>query len=365
MKKYILLLFFTISNILLYSQLSPIPEQYIIFQKADSGYDLYIKKMNNVESILLTESQKDPFGKKTTYTLQTEHLNPANSYEVRVLNNEQLKHTSVEAYYLADSTPEHHTELGDAFYFFLPDKVIYGGVWAERSGSINIKPGLKINLRLFEKKYADYDGKFIDQWITLKIKHNKSNYHNNLLTNFTEIATLSSGYSIIKNREDSNEYIFEERLLENLKKSDRADFIFIIDTTASMKEEIPVFKKSFKKMINNINREIENIRVGFIFFRDYGDKYLTKIVDFESDVDEIVSKIVDIEAAGGSDIPEAIYEAICEIKNFNFEANDRYAFLIGDAPAHSKPRGSISRDDAIDTIKENNIIMTTVALPYK
>ena len=365
MRFFCIILFFILSPLFMYSQLAPIPEKYIIFEKADSGYDLYIKKVNGVESILLTESQKDPAGKKTTYTLQTEKFNPANSYEIRILNNEQLKHSTIEAYYLTATTTEEHSELGEAFYFFLPEKVIYGGIWAERSGTINIRPGTKINLRLFEMKYANYEGNFLDQWITLKIKHSESNYRNNLISNFSEIAELSSGYSIIKNKDDSSEYLYEEMILENIKESKKADFIFIIDTTSSMKKELPIFKKSFRKIVNNIKKEIEDVRVGFIFFRDYEDKYLTKIVDFNSNIEEIISQISNIDASGGGDIPEAIYEAIYEMKKFEFEADDRYAFLIGDAPAHSKPRGKVSKEDAINLIKENNIIMTTVALPYK
>ncbi len=66
---------------LLFPKISEIPEEYIIFEKANIGYDLYIKKTPDINSILLTESQKDPLEKKTNYGLRTPKFHPCNGNE--------------------------------------------------------------------------------------------------------------------------------------------------------------------------------------------------------------------------------------------------------------------------------------------
>jgi len=170
MRLFISLLLIIINFAVFPEDIAIVNDTDIIFQQSDKGYDLYIKRKTGIQSILLTDSQKDPEFQQTTYSLRTPEYNDSNSKEQRILDNKIMKPQSG-IYFLIDSTPETHPKLGEVFHFYLPPKVLYGYSWT-RNGSISIEPGVKINLRLFEKKYADYSGKFKDQWITLKLSEN-------------------------------------------------------------------------------------------------------------------------------------------------------------------------------------------------
>ncbi|HOJ63268.1 MAG TPA: hypothetical protein PLE45_02500 [Spirochaetota bacterium] len=360
--KKIICIIFLLFNYLLFSEIPFISEKDIIFEKSDSGYDLYIKKLDGIESILLTESQKDPSLKKTNYGLRTPKFHPCNGNEIRILDNRILQ-TKYEAFFLVDSTPEPHKELGLAFKFFLPEEVYYGYPWS-REGKIEIKPGVKINLRLFEKKFADYSGKFVDQWITLKLRVNPSNYRNNLIEIFDNFSKESSSDNVII--EDLDNYKkFLKNIPKNIREGNIGEIIFIIDTTLSMEEEIPIFKEIFPDLCNEIKKKVDRLRIGFILYKDYGDIYLNKLYQLSDDPGKYESIVKSLYASGGDDIPEAVFEAIYRLNEIDFLSDNRYVFLIGDAPPHPIPRGKISRQDAIDTIMRLKLNFVFVSLPYK
>ncbi|OHD18637.1 MAG: hypothetical protein A2086_17040 [Spirochaetes bacterium GWD1_27_9] len=360
MKKMFLVILNCFSLLLIFCEIPYVSDNDIIFEKSDGGYDLYIKKLPGIESILLTESQKDPFLKKHNYGLRTEKFHHANGDEIRILEGKEL-HTKYDAFFLVDSTTENHSDLGECFYFFLPEKVLFGYNWS-RKGFLKIRPGIKINLRLFEKKYSDYSGNFKDQWITLKIKYSTSNFRPNLVENFKDIT---NGNAIIKNEKDDLKSIFENDIPDKIKPDQSADVVFIIDTTLSMKEEIPIFKEAYPKIKEKILSKVKNLRLGLILYKDYGEIYVTKDFDLESDFTEIDNLIENLMHYGGEDIPEAVYEAIYDLNKFNFTSDNRYAFLIGDAPAHPKPRGKVTKEDALNTIKEKNINFEGICLPFR
>ena len=60
-------------------------------------------------------------------------------------------------YSLVDSTTEKTDFFGEAFHIYIPARLIYGYPWS-RNGEIEIGKGTFINIRSFEKKYADYTG---------------------------------------------------------------------------------------------------------------------------------------------------------------------------------------------------------------
>lgn len=159
----IILLFLIIPNI--YAEIPLLEDTDIIVQEKETGFDLYIKKKNGINSILLTESQRDPGYERTTYSLRTADSSSEHAKEIRFLDGEELSRIE-DTYFLLDSSPEDYPVLKKAFHFDLPREVFYGFPWT-RNGLIRIKTGVIINARLFKKKYADYSGEFADQWITL------------------------------------------------------------------------------------------------------------------------------------------------------------------------------------------------------
>ena len=124
------------------------------------GYHLYIRKLPGVESILLTETTKDPAGKSDNYAYRAKEYNPINGDEVRYLNGQPLVSEGAK-YSLVDSTVEPDSKFQEAFHIFIPQTLVYGYEWS-RNGEIEIGKGTFINIRSFEKPYADYTGAFMD-----------------------------------------------------------------------------------------------------------------------------------------------------------------------------------------------------------
>ncbi|MCG8571001.1 MAG: VWA domain-containing protein [Spirochaetes bacterium] len=335
-----------------------IDEEDIYFEKADTGYELYIRQKNGVKSILLTESQKDPQKKKTNYGLRTRQYFPPNGDEIRILDN-RILHTKYEAFFLVDSTLENHPTLGKAFHFYLPEEVIFGYDWT-RNGVIHIHPGIKVNLRLFSKKYSDYTGQFLDQWITLKFSYSENNFRPNLINDFNDL----SNQVIIKSENDSLEDIFLS-ITDYTDPGELAEIIFIIDVTDSMKEEMPVFKKIFPQLISELKNKIDRLKIGFILYRDYGENFIARRLEMSENIPEVKNLVNRLGILGGMDIPEAVNEAIFQLQDYNFETQNPLAVLFGDAPAHPKPRGEITRQKALQVVDQQNIKLIAICLPFQ
>ncbi|MCK4798894.1 MAG: VWA domain-containing protein [Spirochaetes bacterium] len=133
----------------------------------------------------------------------------------------------------------------------------------------------------------------------------------------------------------------------------------------SMKEEMPYFQKKYPVIKKKLLKKIKYLRMALIFYRDYGERFLTKVYDFTDDQNYIDYLIGRIYIDGGDDIPEALYEGIAELANLNFQSSNRIAFLIGDAPAHPKPRGNITRENAVRVLNESKVKLHTICFPFR
>jgi hypothetical protein len=333
----------------------------IIFEKSDTGYDLYIRKLEKVNSILLTESQRFADPKINNYALRTEVYYEANSDEIRILDGKVL-HTKYDAFFLVDSTPQKHPTLGEAFHFFMPEKVIYGYKWSYE-GEIIIQPGVKINVRMFEKPYSDYSGAFLDQWITLELPMSSATHRNELIKYSSRV--INGKTRIIQKNENLTE-VLTHFITSKVSVSPKNDVVFIIDTTISMKEEFPIFVNIFPELIRRLQKKVKKLRIGFILFRDYGEEYLTKIEPLNNNFNELEHFLRNTVIKGGQDIPEALNEAIYDFGKMTFETDSkRTAFILTDAPAHPVPKGNITEEMAKEKIEELGIKANIICLPYR
>lgn len=124
------------------------------------GYHLFIRKKPGIESVMLTETTKDPEGKADSYAYRAEEYNSINGDEIRYLNGKLLD-SKYSKFSLIDSTPEADEIFGSAFHIFIPSRLAYGYPWS-RNGTVKIGKGTFINIRSFEKKYCDYTGDYAD-----------------------------------------------------------------------------------------------------------------------------------------------------------------------------------------------------------
>ena len=137
-----------------------------IEQLADGGYHVWIRKKPGISSVLLTESTKDPALKADNYAYRAPELNPVNSGERRMLDGKFLEEKG--PYSIIDSTPEPDEAFGSAFHLFIPWVVEWGYPWS-RNGKTFISDGTFVNLRAFEKPYADYRGAFADNPYLIRV----------------------------------------------------------------------------------------------------------------------------------------------------------------------------------------------------
>ena len=111
------------------------------------GYHLYVKKTDKVNSVLLTETTKDPAGKSDSYAYRAKEYNKINGDEIRYLDGKKLESEGAK-YSLVDSTVENTSFFGPAFHIYIPETIVYGYEWS-RHGEITIGKGTFINIRSF------------------------------------------------------------------------------------------------------------------------------------------------------------------------------------------------------------------------
>jgi hypothetical protein len=120
------------------------------------------------------------------------------------------------------------------------------------------------------------------------------------------------------------------------------DVAFVVDATGSMGDEINFLKAELNEVIFQ-SKEIStslNFRFASVFYRDHGDEYLTRTMNFSRVLSESISFINDQRAGGGGDYEEAVEVALDSAVNkltWSEEARSRILFLVLDAPPHNTP----------------------------
>lgn len=355
---------------------------------AGGGYHLFVRKKPGIESILLAETTKDPEGKEDNFAYRAKDYNPINGDEIRYLDGKVLK-SKYSLYSLVDSTPEKDEIFGEAFHIFIPNEIIYGYPW-ERNGSVVIGKGTFINIRAFEKKYADYTGAYLDNPFMfdfrkppVKDEEDKEekkeevvltdDYNSVAAAKFKEISDFGRGkMNFSKGPENLPDDIMKS--LDEIEPKDKVDVVFAIDTTGSMKDDLEKLKKVWLPALKEKIKEFKDLRLGLLLYRDYGDSYSYKnlpvrIYDFTDDFDTFSKNILDVKILGkeGGDIPEAVYEALYASMEYYSWRSDaqRKVILIGDAEPHPRPRGlrAITKGLVADMSEKKDIKIDTIILP--
>lgn len=392
MKKLILLICVILCITSVYaenSDLDLIIEQKDVRLEKDenSGYHLYVRKKPNINSVILVETTKDPTGQEANYAYRAEEYNEINGDEKRILNGEFLN-SEYAKYSLIDSTPEKDAEFGEAFHIYIPMELAFGYPWA-RNGKIPVEKGTFINIRSFEKPYADYTGGFADNPFMFNFEERRVPVENQpepekvILTDsynptatyaFGNIAKENKGKLIYSAGPDSIVTDVMESLA-SLNQDERIDVVFCIDATGSMKDDIDVLRKKLISEIRAKFTDWENIRIGLVLYRDYVDSFRynglpIKLFGFTSNLDSFVKNLNSFTINGleGGDIPEAVYEALYgAITYFDWDVSaQKKIILIGDAEPHSKPRGSSIKctSELINSLSnEKNIQIDTIITP--
>ncbi len=376
----------------------------LVADSKKGGYHLYVKKLPNVNSILLTETTKDPAGKSDSYAYRAKEYNKINGDEIRYLDGKKLESEGAK-YSLVDSTVENTSFFGPAFHIYIPETIVYGYEWS-RHGEVTIGKGTFINIRSFEKPYADYTGDYMDSPFMFDLKVTKKPKPKPVVKKEPEPAplpepepepepepieepetVLTDDYNPVaseKFKEMSDDIIYSKgpetiiedikSLLEDIEDKDNLDLVFAIDATGSMKNDIDKLKTDMQPLLTEIFGGSPGVRVGLLFYRDYGDtfKYMdlpVKVFPFTSNFTSFSKNLNSIRIYGkeGGDIPEAVYEAMyasCEFYSWRVTAQKKI-ILIGDAEPHPKPRGTgkYSKDYVMGIAESRKIKIHSILLP--
>ncbi|MCX7023536.1 MAG: VWA domain-containing protein [Spirochaetes bacterium] len=115
------------------------------------------------------------------------------------------------------------------------------------------------------------------------------------------------------------------------------DILFVMDTTGSMGEEIERLRSTIEIIYANIGtmKPKPAVRFGLVLYRDVEDEYVTKVVDFTSDLDAFQRILDGVDADGGGDTPEDLQSALDDaIHNVSWNGDGiKLAFVVTDADA--------------------------------
>ena len=364
----------------------------LVQDSVKGGYHLYVKKTANVNSILLTETTKDPEGKSDSYAYRAKEYNKINGDEIRYLDGKKLESEGAK-YSLVDSTPENTSFFGPAFHIYIPETIVYGYDWS-RNGEIKIGKGTFINIRSFEKPYADYTGDYMDSPFMFDLKIKKRAVKKPAPEPEPEPepivepeTVLTDDYNPVaseKFKELSENIIYSKGpetiiedirgLLEDVQDPENLDIVFAIDATGSMKNDLEKLKTDMRPLLAELFGEDCKTRVGLLFYRDYGDtfRYMdlpVKVFGFTTNLTTFSKNLNSVRIYGkeGGDIPEAVYEAMyasCEFYSWRTAA-EKKIILIGDAEPHPKPRGTgkYSKDYVLGIADSRKIKINSILLP--
>jgi hypothetical protein len=130
-----------------------------------------------------------------------------------------------------------------------------------------------------------------------------------------------------------------QKLAISCQEVENVDVAFVVDATGSMGDEINFLQAEMSDIIfqsKQISNKL-NFRFANVYYRDEGDSYVTKSMNFNRILSESDAFINEQAAGGGGDFPEAMDIGLdSAINNLSWSENARarILFLILDAPPH-------------------------------
>lgn len=142
-----------------------------------------------------------------------------------------------------------------------------------------------------------------------------------------------------------------ERSLLAAEAKQQIDIALIIDTTASMGDELSYLQAEFDALSEQIGERYEDAQQhwALVLYRDEGDSYVTRSFDFTDDLNDFQRHLNRQTAGGGGDSPEAPDQGLQEAMELSWRtgATARMAFWIADAPHQPE---DVSRQRLMDSI---------------
>lgn len=116
------------------------------------------------------------------------------------------------------------------------------------------------------------------------------------------------------------------------------DVCIVFDSTGSMQGFIDGVKAQINQMNTYIGALVGDYRLAMVTYRDNDDAYLTKHERFTTDYYRILNFVERVNASGGDDIPEAVFDGLkVAIDRLRWRKKAfKVVLLFGDAPPHAR-----------------------------
>ncbi len=132
-------------------------------------------------------------------------------------------------------------------------------------------------------------------------------------------------------------------LNQNAPAVRKLDLALVVDVTGSMSDELSYLQAELASIVESLEARHEqlDIRVGFTFYRDQGDAFVTRTFQFDDDMQEAQRLLSAQRARGGGDYPEAMQDALIRAANLEWRDDAvKTLLLVGDAPPHNQDVGT-------------------------
>ena len=140
------------------------------------------------------------------------------------------------------------------------------------------------------------------------------------------------------------------------------DLMLVIDTTGSMGDEIRYLQSELAGIIDSLRARHQglDIRLGFVFYRDIGDDYVTATVPLSNDIAAGQAALRQRFASGGGDYPEAMEQALIRAAGQQWRGDAvKTLLLVADAPPHDENFGKAWL--ATEHLRANRVHVVPVA----
>ncbi|MEQ1510912.1 MAG: vWA domain-containing protein, partial [Sphingopyxis sp.] len=125
-------------------------------------------------------------------------------------------------------------------------------------------------------------------------------------------------------------------------RATKLDLMLVVDTTGSMGDEISYLQTELQSIVSSLRQRHQglDLRVGFVFYRDEGDAYVTRTIAFDTSVNRAAAAIGRQSAGGGGDYPEAMDQALIRAVGQPWRPDAvKTMLLVADAPPHDERMG--------------------------
>jgi hypothetical protein len=123
----------------------------------------------------------------------------------------------------------------------------------------------------------------------------------------------------------------------------KLDLMLVIDTTGSMGDEIRYLQGELAAIMGSLRARHPglDLRIGFVFYKDVGDDYVTSTVPLSGNLNAAQSSLRQQSAGGGGDYPEAMEQALIRAATQAWRPDAVHTMLlVADAPPHDENFGT-------------------------